>query len=220
MWCIPKITPEFRVRMYKLLDLYQIPYNPRMPLICIDEKSKQLIADTKLQLPMKPGKSKRYDYEYKRNGTVNIFVAVEPKSGKRIYKVTDYKKKADFAVFIKDIINSQYFKDVDKVQIVVDNLNTHFKKSFYDTFEKSEADKILNKVDFHYTPKHGSWLNMAEIEINALERQCLNRRIGDKSILINEVKSCENRRNEQKIKIKWFFTKQDADRKLSKYYIS
>lgn len=171
MWCIAEITPQYRERMYILLDLYEKEYNPKEPVICIDEKSKQLIEEKRTPIAMKPGSQAKHDYEYKRNGTRNIFVAVEPKGGKRIIAVTKTRTKKDFANFVKEV--SEAYRQTKTIRIVVDNLNTHFEKSFYETFSKKEADKILSKIHFCYTPKHGSWLNMAEIEINMMERECL-----------------------------------------------
>ena len=219
MWCIPELTKEFRRRMYKVLDTYVEKYNKKQPIICIDEKSKQLLANTRVTIPGKPGSPAKIDYEYKRNGTRNIFVAVEPKGGKRYCKVTKRRGKKDFAYFVKDIVTRKYAK-AESVTIVLDNLNTHFEGSFYETFSKEEARGILSKINFVYTPKHASWLNMAEIEINVLEHQCLNRRIGTENELKLEVGKWQKRRNKEKAKINWGFTKRDAYSKMCKYYIS
>src|SRR5580693_2509442 len=159
MWCITSITEEYRSRMYILLDLYQEVYDERHPVICMDEKSKQLINDLRGIIPMKPGSAEKYDYEYKRNGTRNIFVAVEPLAGKRKVQVTQTRKKDDFAYFIKELVEKDYAK-AETISLVLDNLNTHFASSFYETFSKREAKKILDRITFYYTPKHGSWLNM------------------------------------------------------------
>jgi hypothetical protein len=214
MWCIQKIDAEYRERMYGILNLYTQEYNPQEPVICVDEKSKQLIEDTREAIL---GKIKKQDYEYKRNGTQNIFVAVEPLAGKRIVEVTDTRKKVDFANFIKDL-KEQNYKEVDKIHIVLDNLNTHFDKSFIETFGESEARKILDNIVFHYTPKHASWLNMAEIEIGVMDRQCLNRRIATKEKMIHELEIWQRHRNEKGAKIIWNFSCQDADQKLAKHY--
>lgn len=219
MWCIAKITKEYRYRMYKILDLYKSEYNSNQPVVCMDEKSKQLIEDKRKPLPMKPGSFEKKDYEYKRNGTRNIFVAVEPKAGKHISKVTKRRTKKDFAYFIKNLVERIY-KNAEKIRIVLDNLNTHFPKSLYETFSKKEAEKILERIEFYYTPKHASWLNMAEIEINIMEEECLDRRIANANILIDEVKEWTKEKNKQKKKIKWEFTKRDAYRKLSHHYVS
>jgi hypothetical protein len=220
MWCIAEITPEYRKRMYDLLDLYEEAYDPQYPVVCVDEKSKQLLGDTRVSYPMKPkrldpptpGSPEKCDYEYKRNGTRNIFVAVEPKGGKRKLQVTERRGKKEFARFIQGLIVA--YPEATKIRIVVDNLNTHFEKSFYETFTEEEAKKILEKIEFHYTPKHASWLNMAEIEINSMSNQYLRQRIQTEEKLIETVRSCEQNRNNEKLKIIWKFTKQDADKKL------
>lgn len=205
--------------MYALLDLYEEDYDEQYPVVCMDEKSKQLIEDVRGVLPLKPGSKAKYDYEYKRNGTVNIFVAVEPLAGIRRITVTENRKKKDFACFIKELVEKDY-KGAKTIRLVLDNLNTHFASSFYETFTKKESKNILNKIEFYYTPKHGSWLNMAEIEINVMDRECLARRIGRKVALKCEVNQWSSQRNKEKKKICWSFTKNDADRKLSKYYVA
>lgn len=205
--------------MYRILDIYQLAYDNRNPVICVDEKSKQLIGNIRQPFPAKFGTPERIDYEYKRNGTRNIFVAVEPKKGMRFCKVTKRRTKKDFAYFMKDIITRKYAKK-ESVTVILDNLNTHFKKSFYETFSKEEADSILKRVNFIYTPKHASWLNMAEIEINVLETQCLKRRIGDEKKLKKEIQAWQKTRNKQKAKINWTFTKRDAYNKMYKHYVS
>ena len=219
MWCITKLTRQYRRRMYKILDLYMQPYCAKNPTICIDEKSKQLIMDTREPLPMGPGKFKKVDYEYKRNGTRNIFVAVEPLAGKHIVTVTKTRTKRDFAIFVKGLVTNTY-KVADKINIVCDNLNTHFEKSFYETFNKTEADSILKRINFYYTPKHASWLNMAEIEINMLEEECIGRRIPTENELKSEIKAWEHRANKKERKINWSFTKRDAYKKLNRYYVA
>lgn len=205
--------------MYRLLNLYKKPYDPKSPVICFDEKSKQLLGDSRTPIPMKPGSIKKYDYEYKRNGTCNIFVAVEPKAGKHHIQVTDHRKRQDFAQFMKWLIVKKY-KKVKKIKMVLDNLNTHFKKSFYETFSKQECDRLLKRITFIYTPKHASWLNMAEIEINLLDYECLDRNIGNRIELEKEVNAWTIQNNLEKRKINWSFTRQKADKKLSKYYVS
>lgn len=214
MWCVAEIDTAYRERMYDLLDLYEQDYNPDEPVVCVDEKSKQLLEEKRSPIR---GKVKRVDYEYKRNGTQNIFMAVEPKGGKRIVTVTDHRKKADFALYIKDLTENHY-ASAKTVHIVLDNLNTHFRKSFTETFGEKEAEKILSRIQFHYTPKHASWLNMAEIEIGIMDRQCLNRRISQKQRLIDEIKIWQTKRNQKKTTIQWQFSKQDADQKLARYY--
>lgn len=198
--------------MEDVLNLYEKPYNPAEPVICVDEKSKQLIQDTRKSFKAEKNKLKRFDYEYHRNGTRNIFLAVEPKAGKRRLKVTHCRKKPDFAQFIKEI--SRNYGKAEKIHIVADNLNTHFEKSFYETFPKTEAQKILKRIKFHYTPKHASWLNMAEIELSIAGRQCLNRRIPDEKKLKQEIRYWQSYRNRKKMTIQWKFTVKDARKKF------
>lgn len=219
MWCITEITPEYRKRMYRLLDLYKKPYGPKFPVVCFDEKSKQLLGDSRAPIPMKPGSVKKYDYEYRRNGTCNIFVAVEPKAGNHHLQVTDTRTREDFAMFIKMLIDKKY-KKATKVLIVLDNLNTHFEKSFYETFTKKECTRLLKRLEFVYTPKHASWLNIAEIEINLLDHECLDRNIGNRLELEREVNAWCKTNNLKQRKINWSFTRNKADKKLSKYYVS
>lgn len=219
MWCITTITNEYRERMYRILDLYKEPYDKEFPVICFDEKSKQLLEDSRKPIPLKPGSVAKYDYEYKRNGTCNIFVAVEPKAGKHYIKVTDQRRRQDFAQFMKWMIENKY-KKAKKVRMVMDNLNTHFEKSFYETFSKQESKRILKKIQFVYTPKHASWLNMAEIEINMMQKECLDRNIGNRKDLENELVAWRNQNNKERRKIYWRFTRGKADKKLSKYYVS
>lgn len=205
--------------MYRLLDLYEKDYDKLYPVVCMDEKSKQLIEDVRGVLPLKPGSTAKYDYEYRRNGTRNIFVAVEPLGGRRKIKVTNSRTKKDFAYFIKELVEHDY-KEAKMIRLVLDNLNTHFLSSFYETFSIRIAKRILSKIEFYYTPKHGSWLNMAEIEINIMDRECLARRIGQETVLKCEINQWSSQRNKEKKKIHWSFTKKDADRKLSKYYVA
>ncbi len=204
--------------MYDILDLYAEPYDPKKPVIGIDEKPKQLIEDGRKPIPMNPGKPERYDYEYVRKGNANIFMAAEFKVGRRTARVTSRRTKKDFAKFIKHIVDKVY-PDAKMLRVVVDNLNTHNKTAFYETYDAEEAEKILKKVEFHYTPTHTSWLNVAEIEVGVMNVECTGKRIGDKEILRRDVRAWMNRRNKQKRKIDWKFTKQKADEKLSKHYI-
>ena len=219
MWCIQTIDSEFRKRMYDVLDLYEEDYDPKRPIVCLDEKPKQLIEDKRKPIPMKPGSPEKYDYEYIRNGTANIFMAVEFKAGKRVTQVTERRTMTDFAQFMKVLVIDEY-SETEVVRVVSDNLNIHKEKSFYETFSEDEAEKILEKIEFHYTPKHASWLNAAEIEIGVMDEECTDRRIGDIGMLINEVAAWTKRRNENKKKINWKFTKKIADEKMSKYYVS
>lgn len=219
MWCIAAITTEYRERMYKVLDLYKEPYNKGFPVVCIDEKSKQLLEDSRTPIPLKPGSVIKYDYEYKRNGTCNIFAAVEPKAGKHFIQVTDQRTRQDFALFIRWLMDFKY-RNAITVRIVLDNLNTHFEQSFYETFSKQESRRILKRIQFVYTPKHASWLNMAEIEINMMQNECLSRNIGQRKIMETELEAWCDQNNKDKRKIYWKFTKEKADKKLSKYYVS
>lgn len=219
MWCIQEITEEYKTRMYRLLDLYKEPYDPMQPVVCMDEKSKQLLEDSRSPIKAKPGKPEKYDYEYKRNGTCNIFVAVVPKGGIHLVKITERRTKEDFAYFIKDLVE-QHFPEATFIQLVLDNLNTHFDGSLIETFGKTKAKKLLEKIKFIYTPKHGSWLNMAELEINIMDRQCMGGRIESKEKLTSELLMWSKERNDEKIKIEWKFTRQKADEKLSKHYVS
>lgn len=203
--------------MEDVLSLYEKPYNPKEPVVCVDEKSKQLLQDKRKPLKAREGKLKRADYEYQRNGTKNIFLAVEPRAGQRHLKVTDHRKKPDFAQFIKELLEK--YTEAEKIHIVADNLNTHFRKSFYETFSQTEADDILKRIKFHYTPKHASWLNMAEIELSIAGRQCLNRRIPTERKLKREIEYWQKYRNENKLTIQWKFTAKDA-RKKFKYGFS
>jgi hypothetical protein len=218
MWCIQEITPEYRERMYDILDLYAEPYDPKRPVIGLDEKPKQLIEDSRKPLPMKEGKAKKEDYEYIRRGTANIFMAVEPKGGKRIMQVTKRRTMVDFAYFMRMIVKK--YADAECIRIVLDNLSTHKPKALYDNFWPEQAEEILRKVEFHYTPKHASWLNVAEIEIGVIDKECTDRRIKDQKMLTSEVRAWTGRRNRQRKKISWTFTKQKAEKKLSKYYVS
>ena len=214
MWCIPNITPEFIERMLDVLEVYDRPYNPLFPVVCMDEKSKQLLRDIKTRkpLPMKPGKPTRADYEYERNGTANLFVAVEPKKGKRIVRVSKRRTKKDYASFIKYLCLTVY-KKATKVVLVEDNLNTHSKDVLIEVLGE-EGEKIADKIEWHFTPKHASWLDQAEIEIHSLEEQCLNRRIPDFHTLQSEVAACVKKRNKDKCKINWQFTREKAKQKF------
>lgn len=218
MWCIQTIDSELRKRMYNILDLYEEDYDPKRPIVCLDEKPKQLIRDKRIPIPIKPGSPEKYDYEYIRNGTANIFMAVEFKAGKRMTQVTESRTMTDFAQFMKTLVIEVYPK-VEVIRVVIDNLNIHKKKAFYETFSEDEAEHILKKIEFYYTPKHASWLNAAEIEINVMDIECTNRRIGDIGTLTSEVAAWTKRRNKEKKKINWKFTKKNADEKLSKHYV-
>jgi hypothetical protein len=219
MWCIGALTQEYRRRMYALLELYARPKSKTEPVICIDEKSLQLIGHSREPLPMTSDSPTKQDYEYVRNGTTNLFVAVEPKAGQRNVSVTAHRGKIDFVAFISELLTGAYAK-ARRVHLVLDNLNTHFRKCFDDVLGQRAAAKLLRRVQFHYTPKHASWLNMAEIEIGILSRQCLDRRIASRQLLQSEVDAWQQARNAEQRTIEWNFTRQDADRKLGRHYVS
>lgn len=219
MWCIGRITAEYRERMYDLLGLYAKAYDAAEPVVCLDEKSKQLLAQTRRPLPAAPGQIAKEDYEYKRAGTRNLFVAVEPQGGHREVAVTKRRTKRDFVEFVQHLTQRVYAQ-AHTIHLVLDNLNTHFRASFEEVMGVAEATAFLARVQFHYTPKHASWLNMAEIEIGILERQCIGRRIGEETRLRSEVLAWEQRRNQARCGIEWKFTRQDADQKLSRHYVT
>lgn len=204
--------------MEEVLDIYKQPYDSKYPVICMDESSKQLIKETRQPLPMKPGDVKKFDTEYERNGTASIFIAFEPLQGLRFTKVTDQRTRTDWAYYIREIVDNEYYKDAEKIIFVMDNLNTHHKSSLYETFEPSEAKRVADRFEIHYTPKHGSWLNMAEIELSHLSRQCLDQRLGEKVILDERVRAWTRARNEKKVIANWQFTTVDARVKLRKLY--
>jgi hypothetical protein len=216
-WCIPEANAEFVCKMEDVLDIYKQPYDSKRPVFCMDETSKQLIKETRASIPASPGESLRYDAEYERNGTCNIFLSCEPLKGKRTTKVTDQRKKTDWACFIKELVDNDY-PSADKIVLVMDNLNTHAGSSLYEAFEPADAKRILDKLEIHYTPKHGSWLNMAEIELSHLSRQCLDRRIPDKETFIREISEWNKQRNAEEAIIDWQFTTSDARVKLKRLY--
>jgi DDE superfamily endonuclease len=205
--------------MEDVLDVYHRPYSPKNPLVCMDESSKQQIIEIRQPIEAKPGQAKRYDYEYERNGVSKLFMVFAPLEGWRHVKGTDRRTKGDWAHCSKDIWTVD-FPDAEKVTIVMDNLNTHRPASLYEAFAPEEAKSLLDRCDFHYTPKHGSWLNMAEIEFSALQRQCLDRRIADQETLRTEVEAWEAHRNAQAIKVHWRFTTTDARIRLKRLYPS
>jgi len=203
--------------MEMVLDVYKMPYNKDIPVVCMDESPKQLIKETRIPLPIKPGCDAKEDFEYERCGVVNIFMANEPLSGKRFVKVTEHKTKKDWAVFAKEIAD-EYFPNAQKIRLVMDNLSTHKAGALYEAFEPQEAKRILDRFEFVHTPKHGSWLNMAEIELNVLMGQCLNRRIGNIETMKKEVKAWQESRNNKEAKINWQFTNDTARIKLKRLY--
>ena len=199
-----------------VLDVYKRPYSSEYPVICMDESPKQLIAETKTPISALPGQVAKYDYEYKRCGVCNIFLSFEPLAGKRMVKITERKTKQDWSYFLEDIVDR--YNGANRITLVMDNLNTHGVGSLYETFEPDKAKRILDKFEFVYTPKHGSWLNMAEIELNVLAGQCLNRRIDNTAKVKKEVQAWQEFRNNKNAKANWQFTTIDARIKLSKLY--
>jgi len=202
--------------MESVLEVYKRAYNPLFPVVCMDESPKQLIGETKKPIKMTMGQPLKYDYEYKRNGICNIFMCNEPLAGKRFVKITKRKTKKDWALYLKEI--ADMYKGAEKIILVMDNLNTHKAGSLYETFPPHEAKKMRDRFEFVFTPKHGSWLNMAEIELNVLTGQCLNRRIDNIETVIEEVEAWGNDRNNKKAKINWQFTNKKARIKLRHLY--
>lgn len=205
--------------MEDVLEVYKRPRDKKRPQVCIDESSKQQVKEVKVPLPMKKGSVEKYDYEYERNGVSNLFMMFAPLEGWRHVKVTDRRTKIDWAHCMKDLVDI-HFPDAEKIVVVQDNLNTHKPGSLYEAFAAKEARRIIEKIEFHYTPKHGSWLDMAEIEFSALQTQCLNRRVPDQETLKREVVAWEKTRNKSAIKTDWQFTTEDARIKLKHLYPS
>jgi len=203
--------------MEDTLEVYHRPYNEKFPMVCLDETNRQLIAETRRAIPAKPGQNKRIDYEYRRNGVVNLFMMFEPLKARRHVKVMDRRTRKDFAACIRELVDVHY-ADAEKIVLVLDNLNTHSEGSLYEAFEPAEARRLAEKLEIHYTPKHGSWLNMAEIEIGVLSRQCLSKYIESKEGMIAEVAAWERQRNEANATVDWQFRTADARVKLKKLY--
>jgi hypothetical protein len=203
--------------MEDVLEVYTQPYDPQRPQVCMDETSKQLLSDLREPIPVQPSQPQRVDYEYKREGVADLFMFFEPLVGKRFVKVTDQRTRKDWAHAMQEI-SDEIYPLAQKIVIVMDNLNTHSPASFYETFEPEEARRLTNRFEFHYTPKHGSWLNMAEIELGVLIRQCLTRRIADKGTLEREVNAWQKDRNTKVVKVDWRFTTSDARIKLKHLY--
>jgi hypothetical protein len=204
--------------MEQVLDIYERPYDPGHPVVCFDERPCQLLGDVLMPIPMKPGRVERQDYHYKRNGTCVALMAVEPLAGRRIVNVTEQKTKKDYATFMKALAVS--YPDAEKIVLVQDNLNTHNPSSLYEAFPAAEAFALAQRFEMVYTPKKASWLNMAEIELSALSKQCLDRRIAEMQTLAVQVGSWTRRRNRLKATICWNFTKNDARKKLNRFYES
>lgn len=203
--------------MEDVLTVYALPYDPLYPVVCMDESSKQLIGEVHDPIPAAPGRPARVDHEYVRNGVAQIFIEVEPLAGRRHVAVTERRTAEDWAVWIRGMLDERY-PDAVKVRLVLDNLNTHAAASLYQTFEPQEARRLAERLELHYTPKHGSWLNVAEIELSVLQRQCLNRRIPDRDTMRSEIDAWEGDRNHRPSKIDWQFTTSDARIKLKHLY--
>ena len=218
MWCIPpKQNAEFVCAMENVLEVYQRPYTLAVPVVCMDEASKQLVAETRAPLPVAPGQPAGFDYEYERCGTANLFMFTEPLAGWRHVVVTDRRTRTDWAEQVRELLDV-YYPGAQRITLVMDNLNTHRVASFYEAFEPAEARRLIERLDVVYTPKHGSWLNIAEIELNVLSRQCLSRRIDNKTFLRSEVAAWEADRNQAQTGVDWQFTTSDARVKLKRLY--
>ncbi len=198
------------------MEVYKRPFDPLHPVVCMDESPKQLIGETKRPIPASPGQPARHDYEYRRRGVCNIFLACEPLAGRRMVTITERKTKQDWATFLEEIVGQ--YKNTEKITLVMDNLNTHEPGAFYEAFPPEKAKALWDRFEFVYTPKHGSWLNMAEIELNVLTGQCLNRRIDDIAVIKKEVRAWQEFRNNKDAKVNWQFTTKDARIKLSRLY--
>ena len=212
------MTSDFIWHMEDVLDLYEQPYDPKRPVICFDERPCQLIGDAIIPIPMKPGSSKKEHYEYIRNGTCCIFLAFEPRAGKRIVCVKERRTKVDYADFMKML--AHHYPEAETILLVQDNLNTHTAGSFYEALSPDEAFELAKRFEFHYTPKKGSWLNMAEIELSALSKQCLDRRIAGMMKLADEVSAWEHERNSIGATVRWRFNKDNARVKLQRHYLN
>ena len=205
--------------MEDVLEVYTRPYDPLRPQICMDETSKQLLRDTKEPLPMQPARAERRDYEYERGGVANVFMFCEPLTGRRWVDITEQRTKVDWAHQIEELVDERY-PQAERIVLVMDNLNTHTPASLYEAFDPTEAKRLASKLEIHYTPKHGSWLNMAEIELSVLSRQCLNRRVPDFETLYAEAHAWQQRRDEKGVRIDWRFSTDDARIKLKRLYPS
>lgn len=203
--------------MEDVLEVYQLPYDPDFPVVCMDESSKQLVGEVATPIPMAPRHGQIIDHEYVRNGVAEIFVEVEPLAGKRHVEITERRTRKDWAYFIKGMLDERYPNAI-KVRLVMDNLNTHDVASFYEAFDPTEARRLAGRLEIHYTPKHGSWLNIAEIELSALQSQCMNRRIPNRERLQTEVSAWESARNTRGASIHWRFTNENARIKLTRLY--
>jgi hypothetical protein len=203
--------------MEDVLEVYKLPYDPQRPVICMDEMPKQLLAQTREPLPPEPGQPLREDYEYQRNGVADLFMLFEPLQGKRFVQVTAKRRRLEWATVMQHLADELY-PEAEKIIVVLDNLNTHTPAAFYQTFAPAEARRLVERFEFHFTPKHGSWLNMAEIELSALVRQCLNRRLPNLATVTAEVQAWQQQRNDEVVKVHWQFKTDDARIKLKHLY--
>jgi hypothetical protein len=220
MWCIPpKQSAEFVYHMEAVLEVYHRPYDPKRPVLCIDETSKQLVGEARTPLPLGPGMVERYDYEYMRHGVANLFLACEPLAGWRHIAVTEHRGRVDWAGFIRSLLDGRY-RDAERVVLVMDQLNTHALASLYEAFPPEEAKRLTERIELHHTPKHGSWLNIAEIELSVLGRRCLARRIAQQDTLQRKIEQWEQQRNTIATKVDWQFTTEQARIKLRSLYPS
>ena len=217
MWCIPQIDGTYVARMEDVLDLYAETADPRRPVVCFDESPTQLIGEVRQPIPAEPGRLERYDYEYRRNGTINLFVFLDAHRPWRKVKVTEQRTARDFAECMRDLVDIHY-PQADLIRVVLDNLSSHSPGALYEAFPAPEAHRILRRLEFHFTPKHASWLNMVEIEIGVLRGQCLDRRIDNREKLITEVAAWERQRNNAGARIEWMFTTDRARSKLARAY--
>ena len=217
MWCIPKVDAEYVARMEDVLDLYAEEPDPKRPVVCFDESPTQLIGETRQPIPAAPGRPQRFDYEYRRNGTVNLFVFIDAHRPWRKVKVTEHRAAADFALCMRELVDVD-FPQAERIRLVVDNLSTHTPAALYATFPPGEARRILRRLEFHYTPKHASWLNMAEIEIGVLKGQCLDRRIDSYDCLVTEIDAWQRQRNHTGARINWMFSTDKARSKMARAY--
>jgi hypothetical protein len=217
MWCIPQVDAEYVARMEDVLDLYAEEPDPKRPVVCFDESPTQLIGEVRQPIPAAPGQIERYDCEYKRNGTTNLFVILDVHGGRRKVKVTDSRTAVEFAICMRELTDV-HFPTAERIRVVLDNLSTHSVSALYQAFPPAEARRVLRRLEFHFVPKHASWLNMVEIEIGVLRSQCLDRRIGDREQLVTEIAAWEQQRNASAARIKWMFTTEKARTKLGRAY--
>ena len=217
MWCIPQVDGSYVARMEDVLDLYAEAPDPKRPVVCFDESPTQLIGEVRQPIPAEPGQLERYDYEYRRNGTVNLFVFLDAHRPWRKVKVTEHRTACDFAQCMRELVDIHY-PQAEQIRVVLDNLSTHSAGALYEVFPAAEARRVLRRLEFHYTPKHASWLNMVEIEIGVLRGQCLDRRIGERERLVCEIAAWERQRNASRARIKWMFNTHTARNKLARAY--